>query len=928
MAESGVGTASNEKAASKTLFARLKNPSDIFFIAMLICIIILAVYFRTAMLRFFGFYEPDGFYHYSVIRDAVEHGLVIQPYLSISGYPEPTKVTEPYGLYWVTLIPYAFLRYFGISYYTVERLIPILFGVLDVLGAYLLSRYISKDKLFGLLVMVFVALSGGDEARTSALIYRGDAFAVIFLLLALVGFIEIFRVQSRNKKLLFAVLSGISLSLCDLVFSGGPFAVAVYVITFFLLIVCAFIFAKSDLIENSKYGLVLAFTWWVFTSAYMSIGWMQSQAFTGTQFAYLFIPMILAWCLFYAIINKGEYFVKYVDLHSLLGTPLRRAVFLIALAVVFLIIFEYVGSGFIYDTFINNGFITAGNANIKATAGSIFESTIQELQPPTPAFLFASFATNLYITPPSIIVLISSYIGRDISLIFIALLFSFIPYFFMQVYDSGKFFSGRPRFMFDINVGMIVILSYFAVTAYLQMHAIRFNSLISIPIAILSAYTIYWVASYGISNYSKKFIYGIAGAAVFSAIIMLSVGIQLSILLPSIIKSQTLYGVLSVALGIIAGLLVMLKYLFRFEGRRGLFLSAGLILFSITYASVQYSYFAEYPGIEVASVLMVLSVICIILAEKKWKVNAWYAFGIVFFIYGLAYYNAIFTSELVQADSLNPAFFSALQWFGANSLQNASVLTLWPDGSVVEGVANRTSVMDSVGAQNPNVADPFAAWLLNSSDDPQFLESNIIGRPSYFLIRNTWLTESGGIFTEASVANSNLNGSDYSYIGFSSLTENSNASDLYLQLISQPISFGRYMVAEMLLNRSTLDPIRSTLLVYNTSSNRLIGEAPIGTITLYDQYNSSVTRQNESSPALASSAYSILINYSTVPRQQAALNITGVYALAPGLENSNMFKFLFLCNELSCVWNNKIAKLQLIYHNSDTKIFKIEYNQS
>ena len=43
----------------------------------------------------------------------------------------------------------------------------------------------TKDKLFGILSMLFVALSMGDAARTSALIYRGDGFVTIFLILAL-----------------------------------------------------------------------------------------------------------------------------------------------------------------------------------------------------------------------------------------------------------------------------------------------------------------------------------------------------------------------------------------------------------------------------------------------------------------------------------------------------------------------------------------------------------------------------------------------------------------------------------------------------------------------------------------------------------------------------------------------------------------------
>ena len=904
--------------------ANLRTPLGIFFLAMVIAIIILTVYFRIPMLKFFGFYEPDGFYHYSVIRDAINHGFSIQPYLSISGYPAPTKVTEPYGLYWVTMVPYAFLQYFGVSYYTVERLIPLLFGVLDVLGAYLLSRYISKDKLFGLLVMVFVALSGGDEARTSALIYRGDGFIVIFLLLALVFMLETFRQHDRNKKLLYALLIGFSLSLGSLVFSGAAFAMGVYALSLIIILAFGFIFARDSLVDNLKYGLLGLFIWWIITSIYLGLGWIQQQIFVGTQFLYLFVPLMIGWLLAYVLTIRPDVISGIFDARRYLNTAAKRIAMLAIVVVIFVTLFIIFESAFLYNIFVNNGFITSGNSNVAATKGSVFQSTIQELQPPTPGFLFASFTINIYTTPPSLILLLSSYVGQDLTILFLFLVVTFVPYLFMQIYDSGKFMSGRPRFLFDINLGVLVILAYFAVTAYLQIHAIRFNSLISVPLAILSAYTIYWLISYARFNSGKNIIPGFVAASIFSFVIMLGIGIQLTTILPASIPTPAVYLAVAGIFALAIGIIVLLKYLYDKSKRMAL--SVALIILSILYAIVQIPSFGQYPTIGVASVLMVFSLIAIAYAEMRFNVSIWYAFGIVFFVYILIYYNAIYTAGLVQADSLDPAFFTALQWFGANSPQNASVLTLWPDGSVVEGVSNRTAVMDSVGSQNASKADPFAAWLLNASDDPQFLTGRYMDRPSYFLVRNTWMSETGGIFTEASVTNNNLIISNYSYVQFTSFTENSNSSQLTLQFTSPPaqgVELAAYV--DVLRNATQGSGLKSSIDLYNSTTGRSIGQLSLSRVTFYNDSNSAFSQVPVSNDT---SGYTLLLNYSPVPRPQATINITGAYAVAPALANSNMFKFLYLCNTAACEWNNNVASMQLIYQNSDTKIFKIDYNSS
>ncbi|MDE1846429.1 MAG: hypothetical protein KGH53_04100, partial [Candidatus Micrarchaeota archaeon] len=76
----------------------------------------------------------------------------------------------------------------------------------------------------------------------------------------------------------------------------------------------------------------------------------------------------------------------------------------------------------------------------------------------------------------------------------------------------------------------------------------------------------------------------------------------------------------------------------------------------------------------------------------------------------------------------------------------------------------------------------------------------------------------------------------------------------------------------------------------------------------------------------ATNNQTLVVQYSSIPHPGAYVNITSVYMFNQGMANSNMFKFLFTCGPSSCNWDNNVAKLQLVYVNSDTKLFRIVYN--
>lgn len=753
---------------------------------VVIAILAMAIFIRTRMLGIFGFFEPDGYYHFSVIRAAINNGFMIPKVLGISGWPVHGAVTEPHGLYWITLIPYFFLRFLGTSYYTIMRLVPVLFGVFNVIGAYYLSRYISKDKLFGLLVMVLVALSLGDSARTSATVYRGDSFVTIFLIMSLILAIETIRQPDGRKKLYLAIATGFMLSVCNLVWNGAAFAFATMLFGFILLASIAFILDMKDILKGSGYLLLTFLLWYLLVNIYTwALNWITSvEVFSGVDSILLLVLVALGWAMaYYVQANRHK-------MPTFLGSALGRAMLLAVIIIIGFAIIEAVASSIVYSIFIGNGFIPTTN----------FGATIEELQAPTASYFYQSFGIVLATTPMTALMYLSAFAQSAKALVWVLIMLSLTPYLFMRMDGDGNgFMSGMPSVRFSVSAALILIMAYLGLTSYLQIHAIRFNSLVAVPIAIFSAYTIYWLIAY-----ARKL-------------------------------------------------------------RKILYYASAVPLF-------------------------------IMLALLSWQA-------------------VTYTSHLYPADAINGQFIRALQWMNAHTQPDSVVLTIWPDGSVVEGVANRTSVTDSVGAQRNATAGPFAAWLLNSSPDGQFLLSGNAGRPDYLLARSTWLLETSGIFTESGLNRSLAQ--SYGYSVLNQFAEGANATD---QIVRSSDGQSLTTIVDF-KNRSGNTKSVTSALYYNGQ------EVPASYFVLYDQdtLNYSVYNLDEIRGSQGNGDM-IMLLYSNVPKPGYFLNVTGTIVFGSAIAESNMLSFIYLCNYNECRWDNGVASLQLVYHNEDTNIFRIIYN--
>ncbi len=878
---------------------------DLALIAIVILVLILSIYFRSTLLQYIGFYEPDGFYHFSVIRAAVANHFIVPKYLSISGWPHAKPIIEPVGLYWVTLFPYAILQYFGISFYTVMRLIPILFGILDMIGAFYLVRYLSKDKFLGLLAFLFVGFSMGDAARTSGGIYRGDGFVTIFLILALILLLEAFK-STGKKRVYLAIASGFVLSAGNLVWNGGPFTILTFLLIFAFGLIYYFLTKNKEKLFEVGHMLIVFATWIVFVFLFLYFGWIQPEALSGLSSIYLLIVMTIGWGIAYYIIK---------NLHSIhyFHNMYFRACLIILFAVLGFFVINAVDPGLVQNIFVNNGF----------TITNPFEATIQELQPPTPGFLYASFGVALLLTPMSIILYIASAFYNSGSAFWIILSFFVISYvatlILLLKYSRLKEGSRKKTALILLFILMLIIL--LTVFFFLNAGFVPFLITAAIFLVFYLSVALLPQASRYLQLFETPF-WRITN--IFLAFILAS---MLLFIAYSYLGSQATFWIIMT--------LFLIPYLFMdltegdgsilSEKARGRFridfpIIALMSYFMVTsYLQIYAVRFNSLVSIPLAIFAAFTIFWLLMLIPKEKKTWLYLGLGMVFLIVAyLAYTDSIYSTSITQADNINPTFIGALTWFNQNSAPNATVLTLWPDGSVIEGVANRTSVTDSVGSQNASKAYPFASWLFDSNPDSQFLISNVSGKPQYLLVRYSWLYETSGIFTEAQINGTLSN--YYSYLPFDNLSGNSNSTQTNIIFRN---SYNNIIVETTIKHYSNgTQGIES----YATSgSGQQI--SPFSNVVFYDVRTGNYTLIHQTEFNTTNNQMFLLL-YSDIPTANGSLNVTGGYLFNTGMMNSNLIKFLFMCDNSQCAWSSNQAKLQLVYVNLDTKIYRIIYNST
>lgn len=738
----------------------------------LVVILIIDIVVRLGMTRYAGFFEPDGFFHYAVISYAITHGLAIPATLNLSGFPVHNPVSETEGFYYLTIVPWLLLGK-SLSYYTIMRYIPVLFGILDALGAFFLARYLIKSNTIGLLAAFFVAVSNGDISRTAALVYRGDGFSTIFVIVSMIFLIK--GLQSLNAEgssirlkrvVAYGIGSAFMLSFASALWNGAPYAEITYMLAIILVVVYGFVSARKELLKGTVLLTLTFFLDYLLVHAYMAVKIIRAdQALTSPNYFLFYLPVLAAGLIAWAIVaNKDK-------MAGLAGSAKTRAYFMTALLVIGTLAVLVIGGSYISKVASGGGLVIAQNG---------LTETIQELQKPTFGFLFDSFMLQLFIGP----------IG-------IALFFLFSR----RIENNDMALEGQHRWIGTrMSTAFLVLLAYLATTLYLQLNAVRFNSLLAVPLAVFSAYGVYGVYVL-VRDIKKKGIW--------------------------------------------------LKY------------AAIGIIFAIVIYAVVFSY--------------------------------------------------ISSMESVQADGINSQFLSAMSWMRNNTPAGATVLALWPDGSVVEGWAHRTSLMDSVGGQSSTLIYNFSRFLFNSTFNSTYFYK--AGKPDYVVARPYWLAEISGIAQEG-----NITGNAAAPYGYTLMSSYNKKTEGNATVYTFTTSNANLQIngAALIVNRTASGAENATAYVHTNSSTQYYRIANI----IFYNITSMKAQLLSASSSLKLPNYTLMLFYS-------GLNISGATVLMPSLPESNLFKLIYTCaSSGTCIYTGPDGNvtLSLAYINSDTRIYKATYS--
>ncbi|MBU2559384.1 glycosyltransferase family 39 protein, partial [archaeon] len=187
--------------------------------AILFCVLITAFAVRMATFKYFLLaYDP---FHHFAIGQFIAQGNGFPEHWGLSSYPSGARITEPPGLYYVSIALYWILKPLGISYLTAFKISTPLFGVGTILAAYLLARELfgRKTALYSAIILAFLP---GFMYRTFAGFYRGDAFSIFFMVLGFYLFLKSLEGSTKNRTI-NAISAGVCFGLMGYVWNGFLF---------------------------------------------------------------------------------------------------------------------------------------------------------------------------------------------------------------------------------------------------------------------------------------------------------------------------------------------------------------------------------------------------------------------------------------------------------------------------------------------------------------------------------------------------------------------------------------------------------------------------------------------------------------------------------------------------------------------------------
>lgn len=178
-----------------------------------------------------------------------------------------------------------------------------------------------------------------------------------------------------------------------------------------------------------------------------------------------------------------------------------------------------------------------------------------------------------------------------------------------------------------------------------------------------------------------------------------------------------------------------------------------LVTFALSLAWIRLNILVTVPVAILAGVM--LKEIWHEFATEKLKTAMWIV-GMILFLQMFTMLSQI--PFFAPVDGIgDPQLMQALAWARNNTAANATFLTAWPDGSLIEGIANRQSYSDSI--MGIGKGPGFEKFLFQPEGNLTYLQ---IVKPDYLFVRKYWQYEEQSMALEAGLdANTSINMTNY-----------------------------------------------------------------------------------------------------------------------------------------------------------------------
>ena len=221
------------------------------------------------------FSEMDSYYNYRLTEDFVDHGYVGDEMVNGSEWdmhryaPTGNQINYELGIVWVTSWLHDFANNFLGGDYSLKEVAfwtGAIISTFAVIPAFIFARRLTND--YGAIVAtLIIVLAPNYFAHTFPGFFDTDMFYYIFSLFFIFFFVESIRAKNMIWKVVFAILSIISIGLFSQQWTGWIFYVALMGLFAVVYLIATFVFNTGD--DRGDYDNVLS--WLVHQKAFLSV---------------------------------------------------------------------------------------------------------------------------------------------------------------------------------------------------------------------------------------------------------------------------------------------------------------------------------------------------------------------------------------------------------------------------------------------------------------------------------------------------------------------------------------------------------------------------------------------------------------------------------------------------------------------------------